>query len=174
MKAVNRGREENKRKQGKGIKKSFCKLYFVHFRALISLFFIETRLTHACIIHITSLALCYSNMFQHSKSHSQGVGLIHFHSQINKIPVHSNSCKWPTWRTLLSVYVYFDILHVSSNHVLISRRINFINMTCRYGWNGSSIHTCIPDGHLLRVTYTRCRIDKIDSPDDEYVVARNM
>ena len=26
-----------------------------------------------------------------------------------------------------SVYVYFDILHVSSNHVLIIRRINLIN-----------------------------------------------
>jgi len=25
-----------------------------------------------------------------------------------------------------------------------------------------------------RVTYTRCRIDKIDSPDDKYGVARNM
>jgi len=26
---------------------------------------------------------------------------------------------------------------------------------------------CIPDGHLRRVTYTRCRIDTINSPDDE-------
>jgi len=36
------------------------------------------------------------------------------------------------------------------------------------------IHTCIPDGHLHRVTYAICRIDKIDSPDDEHMVARNM
>jgi hypothetical protein len=28
-----------------------------------------------------------------------------------------------------SVYVYFDTLHVSSNRVLIIRRINFINTT---------------------------------------------
>ena len=28
-----------------------------------------------------------------------------------------------------SVYVYFDTRHVSSNHVLIIRRINFINTT---------------------------------------------
>jgi len=34
--------------------------------------------------------------------------------------------------------------------------------------------TCILDGHLHRVTYTRYRIDTIDSPDDEYGVARNM
>ena len=32
---------------------------------------------------------------------------------------------------------------------------------------------CIPDGHLHRVTYTRC-IDTIDSPDDERIVARYM
>ena len=29
-------------------------------------------------------------------------------------------------------------------------------------------------GHLRRVTYTRCCIDTIDSPDDEHGVARNM
>ena len=30
---------------------------------------------------------------------------------------------------LFSVYVYFEILHVSSNHVLIISRINCINTT---------------------------------------------
>jgi hypothetical protein len=34
--------------------------------------------------------------------------------------------------------------------------------------------TCIPDGHLHRVTYTRRCTDIIDSPDDEHKVARNM
>ena len=29
-------------------------------------------------------------------------------------------------------------------------------------------------GHRHRVTYTTCRIDTIDSPDDEHEVARNM
>jgi hypothetical protein len=33
---------------------------------------------------------------------------------------------------------------------------------------------CIPDYHLHRVTYTRYRIDRIDSPDDEHMGARNM
>jgi len=32
---------------------------------------------------------------------------------------------------------------------------------------------CIPDGHLHRVTYTRC-IGKIHAPDDEHMGARNM
>ena len=34
--------------------------------------------------------------------------------------------------------------------------------------------TCIPDGHLRRVTYTRCCIDTTDSPGDEHKVVRNM
>jgi len=42
----------------------------------------------------------------------------------------------------------------------------------RLVWN--SAHTCIPDGHLHRVTYARCRIDITDSPDDEHMVAQNM
>ena len=33
--------------------------------------------------------------------------------------------------------------------------------------------SCIPDGHLHRVTYTR-RIDTINSPDDRHVAARNI
>ena len=44
-------------------------------------------------------------------------------------------------------YVYYNSLHVSSTHVLIIRRI--------------------------RVTYTKCCIDTINSPDDEHVSARN-
>ena len=31
-----------------------------------------------------------------------------------------------------------------------------------------------PDGHLHTVTYTRCRIVTINSPDDEHMSARNM
>jgi len=38
----------------------------------------------------------------------------------------------------------------------------------------SLIQTCTPDDHLHRVTYTRCRIDTINSPDDGHVAARNM
>jgi len=32
---------------------------------------------------------------------------------------------------------------------------------------------CTLDGHLHRATYTRCRINTIDSPDDEHRGARN-
>ena len=61
--------------------------------------------------------------------------------------------------------VYFTSLHVSSNTVLIIRRINCINTSSRYislGVGGrlvcrseSSSLTCIPNGHLHRVIYTR-------------------
>jgi hypothetical protein len=37
-----------------------------------------------------------------------------------------------------------------------------------------SVPACILDGHLHRVTRTRCCNDTIDSPDDEHEVARNM
>ena len=39
---------------------------------------------------------------------------------------------------------------------------------------GCSFPTCIPDGHLHRVTYTRFCIETIDSPDDEHEFALNM
>ena len=39
---------------------------------------------------------------------------------------------------------------------------------------GCSIQTCTLDGQLHRVTYTRCRINTIDSPDDEHSCARNI
>jgi hypothetical protein len=35
------------------------------------------------------------------------------------------------------------------------------------------IQTCTPNGHLYTVTYTRCRIDTINSPDDRHMAARN-
>jgi len=34
--------------------------------------------------------------------------------------------------------------------------------------------TCTLDDHLHRETYTRCRINAIDSPNDEQSGARNM
>jgi hypothetical protein len=44
-------------------------------------------------------------------------------------------------------------------------------LVCRFG---CYIQTCTLDDHLHRVTYTRCRINTIDSPDDEHRGARNM
>jgi len=33
------------------------------------------------------------------------------------------------------------------------------------------IPPCIPDGHPYRITRTKCRIDKVISPDDEHIDA---
>ena len=44
-------------------------------------------------------------------------------------------------------------------------------LVCRFGW--SSIQTCIPEGHLHRVTYTRRHIDTINSSDDGNIAVRN-
>jgi len=50
---------------------------------------------------------------------------------------------------------------------------------CQYDiWYMSlmSLHLCTstPNGHLYRMTYTRYRIDTINSPDDGRVAPRNM
>jgi len=38
----------------------------------------------------------------------------------------------------------------------------------------NEIPTCIPDSHLHSVTYTRCRIDTTNSPDNGHIAARNV
>jgi len=65
--------------------------------------------------------------------------------------------------------------------VPIIRRINCINTTsgiCHSLWcaglDENLIQICTPNGHLYRVTYTGCRINKNNSPDDGHMAARNM
>ena len=36
------------------------------------------------------------------------------------------------------------------------------------------IPSCLPDSHPYRITSTKCRIYTVVSPDDGYIVARNM
>jgi len=47
-------------------------------------------------------------------------------------------------------------------------------MTVWYAGQNSFGPAYETDGHLHRVTYTRCRIDTINSPDDGHEAARNM
>jgi hypothetical protein len=70
--------------------------------------------------------------------------------------------------------IYFTSVHVSSNPVLIIRRINCNNTSsgitvCRWLVCRSDLHT----SHLHTVIRTRWCIDTIDSPNDEHWVARN-
>ena len=81
--------------------------------------------------------------------------------------------KWPTWHTIL--YIYFNSLNVSSNPVLIIRRINCINTVSGICHTLSVTvscagPTCTRNVHRHRLTYTRDCIDTIDSPDDEHGV----
>jgi len=78
----------------------------------------------------------------------------------------------------------FHFFNVSSNPVLIIRRINCVNTSSgiyhsvyvAVWYAGQRVTlTCIPDLHSRhRVTYTRRCIDTIDSTDDEHWVARNI
>jgi hypothetical protein len=77
---------------------------------------------------------------------------------------------------LLYVFIYFDFSTCFEQlcaHHQESQLYQF-NVWYMSGRNCSSFPTCIPDGHLHRVPYTRCCTDTIDSPDDEHRVARNM
>ena len=76
--------------------------------------------------------------------------------------------KWPTWRTIL-FYVFISIRYMfratscsSSGESIVSIQHLVHVALCRW-----------PTGRRHRVTYTRCCIDTIDSPDDEHEVARN-
>jgi len=65
----------------------------------------------------------------------------------------------------------------SSGELIVS--IHLVHVTM-YRWPFgvqvwmSLIQTCTPNGHLYGVTYTRCRIDTINSPDDGHMAAQNM
>ena len=82
------------------------------------------------------------------------------------------------------LYMFISILYMfrafncsSSGDSIVSIRYLVYVALCRWSsamqvWTG--VQTCIPGGHLHRATYTRYRIDTIESPDDEHLNARNM
>ena len=70
------------------------------------------------------------------------------------------------------MYVYFYSLHVSGSHVPIIRRIvSSISNAIHFKRQVIVIFDYLL---VFRVTYTRCRIDKINSHDDGHMAARNM
>jgi hypothetical protein len=58
----------------------------------------------------------------------------------------------------------------SGESIVLIRYLVYVTL-CRWL---SSVQTWTLDSHLHKVTYTRYRINTIDSPDDEYRGARNM
>jgi hypothetical protein len=89
-----------------------------------------------------------------------------------------NSCKWPTWCKIIFSYMFIPNLYMfqalmcsSSWELIVSIQYLVYVTVCRWP---SDMHNCIPDDHLHRVTYTKCHIDTINSPDDEHMSAWNM
>jgi len=70
------------------------------------------------------------------------------------------------------LYMFRAAICPSSGELIISiRHLVYVTL---YRWpSGVQVYTCTPDGHLYRVTYTRC-IDTINSPDNGHMAARNM
>ena len=59
---------------------------------------------------------------------------------------------------------------LSSGELIVSTRHLVYVTLCMQVW----IQTCTPDGHLHRLTYTKCHIDTINSPNDGHMAVRNM
>ena len=77
-------------------------------------------------------------------------------------------------------YMFRAAMCPSSEELIVSiRHLVYVTL---YSWPSGVqvwmrlrlIQTCTPYGQLYRVTYTRCHIDTINSPDDGHMAARNM
>jgi hypothetical protein len=73
-------------------------------------------------------------------------------------------------------YMFISILYMfraamcpSSGELTVSLYLVYVTL---YRWP-FCVQTCTPNGHLYRVTYTRC-IDTVNSPDDGQMAAQNM
>jgi len=65
------------------------------------------------------------------------------------------------------IYMFRATMCPSSGEITLSMR-HLVFLTLEW------IPLCIPDSHPHRVTNTKCRIDKVISPDDGHMVARNV
>jgi len=84
---------------------------------------------------------------------------------------HFHINNWINHFFYILVTVHFCIILI--NNQLDAQFLLYIFISIFYMFR-ANFPTCIPDGHLHRVTYTGCCIDTIASPDDEHKVARNM
>ena len=80
------------------------------------------------------------------------------------------------------LYMFTSILYMfrafkcssSGDSIVSIRYVVYVTLTVWYAGLDGFVQTCLPDGHLHRVTYTIYRIDTIESPGDEHLNARNM
>ena len=73
------------------------------------------------------------------------------------------------------LYIFRAFKCLSSGESIVSiRHLVYVTIYRLLPGMQASIQECIPGGNLYRVTYTRCRIDTTESPDDEHMAAPNM
>jgi hypothetical protein len=94
------------------------------------------------------------------------------------MPETCREYKGSTWKSYLQDYLRIlcnFFLSTTFSVVLFMSYIfsTFVSKVI-YVHNCLLIQTCILNGHLYRVTYTRCRIDTINFPHDGHMAARNM
>ena len=156
------------------------------------------------LVHLNwTISTWFSSVWSKTKTYLSGVCWLHFVSRL-WIPLSFQDYEFPFMtlfqlsKTTLQILVsnqhdeqFFFLIclfqfptsfeqpraHHQENH-LYQYNIWYMSLcvgdplVCRSGIN--SFLTCILEGHLHRVTYTRCCIDTIDSTDDEHGVAGNM
>jgi len=70
------------------------------------------------------------------------------------------------------LYMFQTAMCPSSGELIVS--IWHLVYVTLYRWPfGMQVQTCTPNGHLYTVTYTRCHIDTINSPDDGHMAVWN-
>jgi len=107
----------------------------------------------------------FSTCFEHSSAHHQEIQLYQYDIWYMSLYV-GDRLVWRFGRNQMS-YMSISILYMfrafkcsSSGDSIVSIRHMVYVTLCRW--------------HIHRVTHTRCRIDTIESPDDEHLNARNM
>ena len=79
------------------------------------------------------------------------------------------------------LYMFLAIMSPSSGETIVfMRHLVFVILCGRVSVMqgemklNSFISPCMPDSHPHRITSTKCRINRVVSPDDGHIVARNM
>jgi hypothetical protein len=71
----------------------------------------------------------------------------------------------------MTLQVLVNTYRVQKFHLRQKCKLHIIWICVDIHIKNPNLHT---NGYLFRVTYTRCRIDTINSPDDRHMAARNM
>jgi len=83
----------------------------------------------------------------------------------------------------MCIYIYIskknkpasvDSIHVVFFFIRFVDHASLYNLVNKANLVHNFIPPCIPDSHPHRVTNSKCRIDTVTSPDDGYIVARNV